>query len=97
MANKKLDFAQQIQTCATKMAQAIEAFQKLDGIYYDRGYNPAGNDPITDADLVSLGITASDVASGITLAEQVEIFKNGQSAPTVADYGATMNKLRTDS
>ena len=94
MANK-VEFAQDIQEFHTKLAQLFIDAPDLESVYFDRGYNGGGGDPIVDGDVSGLGITAANVASGITLIQQLQNFANNASV-TTGDYSATANNLRTD-
>lgn len=94
MANK-LEYAQDMQQFMTDLAGLFRDAPDLEGVYFDRGYNGGGSDPIVDGDVSGLGITAADIASGITLVQQLQNFANN-SAVTTGDYSATVNALRTD-
>jgi hypothetical protein len=65
----------------------------LETVYFDRGYNGGGSNPITDGDASPL--TAANYAALITLIQQLNNFL-GNSAVTPADYDATLNTIRTD-
>jgi hypothetical protein len=67
----------------------------LETVYFDRGYNGGGSNPITDEDLTSLGYTAANLANLITLIQQLNNFL-GNSAVTSGDYDATLNAVRND-
>jgi hypothetical protein len=54
--------------------------------YTDNGWNAAGTDPITDADLTALGIKSSDLQAFLNTCDQFVTFcTNG--VPTVAQHG----------
>lgn len=94
MASRKFQYAQQVQAICTDLAQAIDAAADAYSVYFDRGYNSGGSDPIGDSDVVGLEITAAQLGSFITLAEQLNNFANN-SAVTQGDYDATLNILKT--
>lgn len=94
MANK-ITFVEKLQAAATLLAQVADAFADLESVYFDRGFNSGGANAIADADIAGTGLTAAQVGSGITLAQQVSKFVNNQ-AVTTGDYDATINTLRTD-
>lgn len=95
MADKNT-YVQRLQDTATKLAQVANEFEDLVSVYFDRGYNGGGADEIEDTDIsAGLGITAADVANGVTLAQQLANFLNN-AAVTTGDYDLTLNKLRTD-
>lgn len=91
----KLTFAEQAQTSATTMSDLSDRLTDLYSVYFDRGYNSGGSNPIVDDDLASLGITAVQLGNMMTLAEQFANFLNNIAA-TQADYDTTLNAMRTD-
>ena len=91
----KVTFITGVQGQVTSMAGMADAMQNLFSVYWDRGYNPAGSDPITEADLVPFGIDIADFTACMTLFENFEKFLTNQAA-AVADYDNTINKVRSD-
>lgn len=91
----KLTFTEQAQKSATIFAQLGDKLADLESVYFDRGYDGGGSNPIIDDDIVSLNITAAQLASLITLAQQLSNFL-GNLAVTQADYDATLNAVRSD-
>lgn len=91
----KLEFAGDMQAFSTQLAQLFRDAPDLESVYFDRGYNGGGADPIVDGDVAGLGITAAQIASGITLIQQLQNFADN-AAVTTGDYGSTTNALRTD-
>jgi 23S rRNA maturation mini-RNase III len=91
----KLTWAGQAQAQATTLAQIGDQLANLETVYFDRGYDGGGSNPITNDDVVSLNITAADLAALITLIQQLNNFL-GNSAVTTGDYDATLNTVRTD-
>ena len=75
-----------------KLARDLADFVE---VYFDRGYDSGGADPIIDADITDLNKTASEVGNLVTLAQQYAKFV-GNSAVTTADYGATISGMRQD-
>ena len=94
MAPRKVDFALQIQSQGTTLADLAAALGELYNTYFDSGYNGGGADPITDEDLEGHNLTAADIANMITLTENLDKFLNAQ-VPVVGDYSATLNQIRT--
>lgn len=94
MANK-IKFAKNCQEANTTVAQLFLLTKDLDGVYFDEGFNDVGSDPIIDDDLTSLGITAVELALGITLFQQIQNLRNNDSVDP-GDYQATVNALRAD-
>jgi hypothetical protein len=91
----KITFTQQAQDTVTNIGKAMQVAEDLSKTYFDRGYNSGGSNPIIDSDVNQLGITAANVASFITLAQQlINLF--GNVSVTQGDYKATLNKMRTD-
>lgn len=91
----KLTFVEQSQNDATTLAQVADRLKNLETVYFDRGYNSGGTNPIVDGDIVSLNITAADLAALVTLTQQLNNFL-GNLAVATDDYDATLNKVRTD-
>lgn len=73
--------------------EVIEALEGLFSVYFDRGYNSGGSDPITDTDLESFGFTAAQLASLMNLAEQMVNFRDN-AAVTQSDWGSVLNQVR---
>lgn len=91
----KIKWATQAQLNATELAQVADSLANLETVYFDRGYNSGGSDPIGVSDVSSLGITPAQLASLITLVQQLNNFL-GNSAVVAADYDATLNAVRND-
>lgn len=95
MSQEKETFASKMISSANELAAAYRNQQELFDVYFARGYNSGGGDPITDEDVAPAGLTAADVGSGITLAENFPKFMRGESSFT-SDYKSTVNRLRND-
>jgi hypothetical protein len=91
----KQAYCRQLQTDAATLAGIRKILDDRKGVYYDRGYNSGGSNPIIDADVSDLDLTAAQVGSWITLLEQLEKFFTNQSV-TTADYDATLSAIRRD-
>lgn len=91
----KLTWAGQAQTDATALAQVADKLANLETVYFDRGYDSGGSNPITNDDVISLNITAADLGSLITLIQQLNNFLGNLTVST-ADYDATLNTVRND-
>jgi hypothetical protein len=94
MANK-LSFAGKGKAIADALGKLANDLSDFNDVYFDRGYNGGGADPIVDGDITDLGITASDIAGLSTIASQFDNFLNN-AAVTAADYDTTISKLRSD-
>jgi hypothetical protein len=91
----KSQYIQQITAVVTMIAQSFSQALALKDTYYDRGYGTGGANTITDADLAGTGLTPAEIASAITLFEQLQALRhNGAVVP--GDYDSTLNKLRRD-
>jgi hypothetical protein len=88
-------FIRQLTTTATALAQSFDTANAIINAYFDRGYGSGGTNEILDADLVDVGLTAANVASAITLCQQLQALRNG-GAVAAADYDSTLNVLRRD-
>ncbi len=90
----KIGWAQRAQTMSNNLAVVLNSAADLESSYFDRGYN-AGPTAITDSDVESLGITAANVSSFITMSQQLAKFV-GNEVVTQGDYDSTINAMRTD-
>ena len=82
----KLDVAKAIVKVVQSLATAADASSDVEAEYFDAG-------TFVDADVATLGITASDLAACITLLQQISKLMTMQ-ATTVAMYRSTVNKVR---
>jgi hypothetical protein len=86
-------FVQRVQSNANKLADEIATAIELQAVYFDRGYDSGGANELVDADLADLFITATQLASYVTMAQQIENFRDN-AAVTSADYGSTLSQVR---
>lgn len=91
----KTSFIQQTQEVSNALSKASNDIVDLVETYFDRGYNSGGAAAITDGDASAFGLTAANVGSFITMAQQLTNFFTNQTV-TEADYDATLNVMRTD-
>ncbi len=91
----KIEFAKKVQAINTIIAQLFLDTKDLDSVYFSEGFDGAGSNPILDADLISLGITATELGLGDTLFQQIQNLRNNDPV-TAGDYQATVNALRSD-
>ena len=90
----KQTFVADLQTACNLMIQAKQLFADASNYYFKAGFNSGGANPITNSDVSANGLTAAQVAAGITFATQLaNLF--GNSAVTTGDYEATVQQLRT--
>jgi hypothetical protein len=95
MSTQKDVFLNQATIIASAIAQSLDGIQALTNVYFDRQYNIGGANEIVAGDLAALGFNPAQLASLITLGEQLQHLRNGQATAT-ADYDATLNALRRD-
>jgi hypothetical protein len=88
-------YLQQFLTTITAIAQSASTANTLVDAYFDRGYGAGGTDEIVADDLAAYDLTPAQIASGITLFQQLQALRNNQ-AVTSGDYDATLNVLRRD-
>ena len=91
MANKA-NFARQGQQMAASFSALADDIAALKKVYWDRGYNsgnPGGADPLTDEDVASLGVTATNVT------EMADAFAGALAVFMVANQGY-LSKMRND-
>ena len=82
----KIDTAKAIIAAVQTLAPATDTAEDLQSEYFDTG-------PFVDADVAALGITADNLASCITLLQQINALMSG-AANTPAIYRSTLNKVR---
>jgi hypothetical protein len=101
-AMSKIKFAEQVRRLATQQAQLVDEIINLKSVYFDRGNQSGGSDPITDEDVAAAGVTAAQIGNFITFAEQAEKWINGEfEAPAdgslaAVDHDIILNQLRED-
>jgi len=95
MSVVKQRFVNGVLDMAKTLAETKDLLASARAVYFDRGYNSGGSDPIIDDDISGLGVTATQLTNMMTLAEQLENFF-GNSAVSTADYDASLNQFRRD-
>jgi hypothetical protein len=91
----KNTYISQITSVGTTLALAFDTANALVNVYFDRGYGTGGAAEISADDLAAVGLTPANIASAITLFQQLQAFRNG-GAVYATDYDATLNQLRQD-
>lgn len=86
--SNKTRYASRAQDMASIFSNLADDIIALQNTYWDRGYNTGGADPLTDADVEALGITAADVTGMITFAGALETF--------MAANRGYLSKMRND-
>jgi len=87
MAQKE-KYARRAQDMSSIFSSLADDIMSLRNVYWDRGYNSGGGDPLTDADVEALGIVSADVTDMVTFADALETF-------LVANRGY-LSKMRND-
>ncbi|MFZ1768583.1 MAG: hypothetical protein WAU00_05255 [Caldilinea sp.] len=87
MAQKE-KYARRAQDMASIFSSLADDIMSLRNVYWDRGYNSGGGDPLTDADVEALGVVSADVTDMVTFADALETF-------LVANRGY-LSKMRND-
>lgn len=82
----KLDTAKAIVRAVQSLSLATDSAADLEAEFFDTG-------TWSDADVQALGLTAAELASCITLLQQVTALMTG-SATSPAVYRTTLNKVR---
>lgn len=90
---EKIEFVEKLRSLVDTIGAVMDAEGDVYQLYFDRGYNGGGADPIVDGDITSTGLTAAEVTSAITLLENLVAFFNGTS-PVNAQYRVTVNSVR---
>ena len=78
---------------ATDIKEARAKLDDLVTLYFDRGYNSGGSDPIVDGDLTAVGITAVQLGDMINFGQQLATWLDNAD-PLNADWDSTLNKVR---
>jgi len=82
----KIETAKAIVRAVQSLTTATDSAGDLEAEYFDIGN-------WVDADVAALGITAAQLAAGLTLLQQVNLLMTGE-ATTPAVYRTTLNQLR---
>lgn len=90
----KAQFVADLQTYVNLLIQAKLGLADAVNTYFKNGFNSGGSNPIATADVAGNNLTPSQVASGVTMAQQLANFF-GDEAVTQGDYESTVQQLRT--
>jgi hypothetical protein len=83
-----------LQTYVNLLVQAKLGLADVVNNYFKNGFNSGGGSQIVDGDVTASNLTASKVASGITMAQQLANFF-GNAAVTQGDYESTLQQIKT--
>jgi len=92
--SRKLEFAQMVRTKVTDLDNLAAYMNELRDIYNASGYASGGSDPIADADLEALGMTAADLANFGALVENLNLFFNN-GEPMQFDFAGAIDRFRS--
>ena len=92
---KKNNFTIKLISVSTILSQAINDAADCVTVYFDRGYDGAGSDPIVDDDITAQGVTAAQVTSVITAFQQLANYADN-AAVKQGDYNSSLNAVRED-
>ena len=59
--SNKTRYASKAMDMASIFSNLADDITALQSVYWDRGYNAGGADPLTDDDVAALGVTAAEV------------------------------------
>lgn len=91
---KELDVIDLLEVANNTAKQVMDKVQTIESVYFDKGYDGAGSNPIIDGDLTNFnGLTAAQIASNITAFQQLNNFFQN-IAVVQGDYSVTLNAVR---
>lgn len=93
MDTKKQMFLMECANVATMQAQLFIRWTQISSVFFDRAYN--NTVVLSDDDLAQLGLTRANLNSLITLAQQMDALRQGNTIAT-GDYESVVNTWRTD-
>ena len=88
-------FVTEILNKITSIIQDIDDLEDMIKQFMAKGFAANGSDPVTDEQLLNIGINVADLALGKVLVDNIIKFID-DDGPAAADYRATFNLLRTD-
>ncbi len=88
----KSDTGSKARTLSAEMETLADRVERLRQYYIDNTFGSGSEEEILDADLVEVGITAAQLASFITFAENLDKLLDNQ-VPTQGDYSVTLRTL----
>lgn len=91
-AADKSDTGSKARTLSAEMETLADRIERLRQYYADNTFGSGGGEGIIDADLIDVGITAAQLASFVTFAENLDKLLNNQVA-TQADFSVTLRTL----
>ena len=93
MSSQKVQYVQSMISAVTELDNLRTRLMEQYGMYWARGYNSGGSDPIADADIASLERTATQVSNIITMIDNINKLLSNQT-PITGDYDTTINTFR---
>jgi len=93
--SRKVTFVEGVQSLSEELATVTRKVRDLKRVYVDRGYAVDGEDPITNIDIESTGITVVRLDACIAMFKQLLYFTDN-SPVLQGDYGKTVSQMRRD-
>ena len=93
MATDKENAASQARSLATTFDDLYQRTRPFVELYFDKGYNSGGSDPIADGDITDTGTTATAISNLVTFFQQIDNLWDN-AAVTQADYSVTINAIK---
>lgn len=90
---KKIAFIRNLVRRLQELDAIFDEAPDIESEYFDLGYNSGGTNEIVAADVSAYVLTPTDIASGITLIQQLKNMEAG-AAVTTGNYGATTNAFK---
>lgn len=87
MAGKQ-QYAERARSLAGIAANLSDDILAWRDVWWDRGYNTGGADPLGDADVTGAGVTAAELTGLVTFADALEVFLTANRA--------YINRIRSD-
>jgi len=93
---QKMDFLRRVQNIANMMASLDAAIKDAGNVLINQGWNNAGSDPITAADIPEeAGFTAAEALAFFTTAGKYNTFMNGGALSADSNVRATIDRMRS--
>ena len=89
---KKTAFIRQVVSDCQALANLGREWANYDNEYFDNGYNSAGANEITDANVAAYDMTAAQFTNLITLMQNFEKLRTNQ-VPTTGDYASHLHAI----
>lgn len=91
--SEKQDVAVLARQYATQMKAIANQMRSINEFYFNNSFHSGGDNAIVDADIVSTGITASELGDFVNFTNQVANLL-GNAAVTQSAWGVVLDKVR---